>query len=851
MAVENLNDIPPELKPLAPFLQRSQELKVKDPTMSYWCLYYAVQQGVHLKPRDKESRNYLLKLMTPLETIRADRVSNVLTDEKQASNYIEDFALRVFDSADNEDRRGDATRGTAKKFLAAANFLELLKVFEESPNNPSTSQDNGAPSAFSQHKDKIRYAKWKAGDIAKAFREGRRPTPGPAHGPDIIRRELEAAAIEPPFGPGPGPTGADGQPRQFSRDSSSASSPIPGGSRNASVSPGRRNIMLPLTSVGNGEPGSRPMISPPASATSSAFGFPPPLSQPLIREPATTPPATTPSKPSAPPFNRSHSQSHSVDHTRPGPPAPPRDLLSLATPVKAVVGPNGIHLGPGKPGVSPGGWSTAATPGGFEESVRKMGAGFIDQSSPSRVPEGAKRPQDDSAYPPRPYPPTPALALKSIQQGEDDSKRLPNVGRQESFASNVATSGGFLSRTTSYKSQDTAPAKPSEEPEARPGPKRVRWTPSVVGGTSTVASNSPPHSPLSPLGKLPALPESDSSSNEGVRFSRPTTDEKDANGRRAPKNPYAEYPTPAARSAQLPPVPPVKPSPPHSPAMASTQPGSQPGSATSSLITSANGIRRSPMPPPKNLPTDQAGTPKGSVIVGPSQPPQTGFTLSVVPSAPPSSFSQFPVTSAPVSPATSNMPKSTNPNAPLVPTRLRRASESATGSPQNGIQPLVKPFVPRFPAHPGTNSTDSSPAGSTLINTISMLGRPKSLTPTPTSSPPPPPQKPSPPLPRKAISPPPPASISAIRDLPNSVNGRSSPTMNGRGSPFREPGRMPTPPAAYQPAKELPKSLPFRQISAAKKHSKFAASALEFDDLETARQELMAALAILNGERLE
>ncbi|KAG8933597.1 hypothetical protein FRC01_008138 [Tulasnella sp. 417] len=671
------------------------------------CLYYAVQQGVHLKPRDKESRNYLLKLMTPLETIRQERNPIVLTDEKQASPYIEDFALRVFDSADNEDRRGDATRGTAKKFLAAANFLELLKVFEESPNAPSTSQDTG-PSAFSQHKDKIRYAKWKAGDIAKAFREGRRPTPGPAHGPDVIRRELEAAAIEPPFGPGPGPNGADGQP-QFSRDSSSASSPVPGGSRNASVSPRRRNIILPLTSAANGELGTRPMISPPASATASAFGFP---SQPLIRE--------------------------------------------------------------------------------------------------------------------------------------DDSKRLPNVGRQESFASNAATTGGPLSRTTSYKSQDSAPAKPSQEPDARPGAKRVRWTPSVVGGTSTVASNSPPHSPMSPLGTLPALPESDSSSNEGVRFSGPAPDGKDANGRRIPKNPYAEYPTPAARPAQL---PQVKPSPPHSPAMASTQPGSQPGSATSSLIT-ANGVRRSPLPPPKNLPTDQAGTPKGSVIVGPSQPPQTGSSLSVVPSAPPSSFSQFPVISAPVSPATANTPKAGNPNAPLVPTRLRRASESATGSsPANGVQPLIKPFVPRFPAH-GNNSAENSPAGSTLINTISQLGRPKSLTPTPTSSPPPL-QKTSPPLPRKAISPPPPASVSYIRDLPNSVNGRSSPTMNGRNSPFREPGRMPTPPVAYQPAKELPKSLPFRQISAAKKHSKFAASALEFDDLETARQELMAALAILNGERLE
>ncbi|KAG9017619.1 hypothetical protein FRB90_000489 [Tulasnella sp. 427] len=808
------------------------------------CLYYAVQQGVHLKPRDKDSRNYLLKLMTPLETIRADRGSNVLTDEKQASTYIEDFALKVFDSADNEDRRGDATRGTAKKFLAAANFLELLKVFEESANAASTSADNG-PSAFNQHKDKIRYAKWKAGDIAKAFREGRRPTPGPANGPDVIRRELEVSAIEPPFGPGPGPNGADGQ-RQFSRDSSSASSPVPGGSRNASVSPRRRNVMLPLTSVANGELGPRPMVSPPASATASAFGFPPSASGSLIREPAVTPPATTPSKPSAPPFGRSHSQS--MDTSKNGLPPPPRDLMSLSTPVKAVVGPNGIHLAPGKPGVSPGGWSTAATPGGFEESVRKSaaGTGFYDQSSPSRVPEGTRRPQDDSVLPSRAYPPTPALALKSVQQG-DDEKRLPAVPRQESFASNATTAGGgFLSRSTSYKSQSSAPAKPTKESEASSGPKRVRWTPSVVGGTSTVASNSPPHSPMSPLGKLPALPESDSSSNEGVRFSGPPSDEKDANGRRAPKNPYAEYPTPAAKPAQL---PPVKPSPPHSPAVVLIQPASQPGSATSSLI-SANGIKRSPLPPPKNLPNDQASTPKGSVIVGPSQPPQAGPSLSVVPSAPPSSLSQFPATSAPVSPATANTPKAVNPNAPPVPTRLRRASESATGSPLNGLQPLIKPFVPRFPAYPGSNnSAESSPAGSTLINTISVLGRPKSLTPTPTSSPPPL-QKTSPPLPRKAISPPPPASFSAIRDLPNSVNGRSSPTMNGRNSPFRDPGRS-TPPVSYQPAKELPKSLPFRQISAAKKHSKFAASALEFDDLETARQELLAALAILNGERME
>ncbi len=32
-----------------------------------------------------------------------------------------------------------------------------------------------------QNEEKVRYAKWKASDIAKAFREGRKPTPGSPH----------------------------------------------------------------------------------------------------------------------------------------------------------------------------------------------------------------------------------------------------------------------------------------------------------------------------------------------------------------------------------------------------------------------------------------------------------------------------------------------------------------------------------------------------------------------------------------------------------------------------------------------------------------------------------------------
>jgi hypothetical protein len=39
--------------------------------------------------------------------------------------------LRVFASADDEDRNGVPTRKTARKFLAASTFFDVLNVFED------------------------------------------------------------------------------------------------------------------------------------------------------------------------------------------------------------------------------------------------------------------------------------------------------------------------------------------------------------------------------------------------------------------------------------------------------------------------------------------------------------------------------------------------------------------------------------------------------------------------------------------------------------------------------------------------------------------------------------------------
>ncbi|OJA19560.1 putative protein 18 [Rhizopogon vesiculosus] len=156
------------LKSIAPYLQRAEELVNSEPVVAYWCAYHAAQLGIKLKAKDNASRTLLLNLLNALERLKAQiGPSDAIDIEPASAAYVENFALRVFRMADDEDREGHATRSTAKKFLAAANFFEVLNVFPETD--------------ISENVDgKIKYAKWKAADIAKAYREGRKPTPGPA-----------------------------------------------------------------------------------------------------------------------------------------------------------------------------------------------------------------------------------------------------------------------------------------------------------------------------------------------------------------------------------------------------------------------------------------------------------------------------------------------------------------------------------------------------------------------------------------------------------------------------------------------------------------------------------------------
>lgn len=93
---------------------------------------------------------------------------------------------------------------TAKKFVAAATFLEVLKVFPKSEISESVSPTNDTnrpiTEFFVQNEEKVRYAKWKAAEIAKGFREGRLPAPttSPSESTSDIQSTSTSKRVSPP-----------------------------------------------------------------------------------------------------------------------------------------------------------------------------------------------------------------------------------------------------------------------------------------------------------------------------------------------------------------------------------------------------------------------------------------------------------------------------------------------------------------------------------------------------------------------------------------------------------------------------------------------------------------------------
>ncbi|KAJ1727455.1 hypothetical protein LPJ61_004557 [Coemansia biformis] len=168
----NLAALPDELKYIQPYLQRGQEIAKADAVVSYSCKYYAARQSISAKT--PAAQQFVTELLDELEAEKAQLVQQErLKSDAEATRQCTVFALRVFAKADTEDREGRATKGTARNFIIASQFLQVVAAYGDLPLDVA---------------EKIKYAKWRATEILKAVREGREPVP-----PPVADSTLEAA----------------------------------------------------------------------------------------------------------------------------------------------------------------------------------------------------------------------------------------------------------------------------------------------------------------------------------------------------------------------------------------------------------------------------------------------------------------------------------------------------------------------------------------------------------------------------------------------------------------------------------------------------------------------------------
>lgn len=191
-------NIPAKLKTadISRFALRASQLEKVKPVMAYWCEYFIVQQILtkSLHNADQECKEYTSNLMDKLEQIKAENSNeDAILDDVAARAYCEQFALDIFQKADNAVRSNKASAQTADTFRAAATFLDMLSIWG------ALEQEITAKSKF---------AKYHALRIAKALKAGEDPnlsnpvqeTPPAASPSALDPNDLEVQRINgPPY----------------------------------------------------------------------------------------------------------------------------------------------------------------------------------------------------------------------------------------------------------------------------------------------------------------------------------------------------------------------------------------------------------------------------------------------------------------------------------------------------------------------------------------------------------------------------------------------------------------------------------------------------------------------------
>ena len=174
---------PPSLKSIQHYLKIASEHETRDPVITYWARITALQNGLSIDKSSKEALAVLLPLMDWLEKEKVDKkeqeaISNEVRDygapsvslksifyfQIVASAHVENYAMRLFVTADKQDRAGNFGKNVVKCFYSAGVLFDVMETFGEL-----------APESAHYRK----YAKMKAAYIHNCLKNGETPVAGP------------------------------------------------------------------------------------------------------------------------------------------------------------------------------------------------------------------------------------------------------------------------------------------------------------------------------------------------------------------------------------------------------------------------------------------------------------------------------------------------------------------------------------------------------------------------------------------------------------------------------------------------------------------------------------------------
>jgi vacuolar protein sorting-associated protein VTA1 len=156
---------PAAFKPIQHYLKTAIEHDKRDPVVAYYCRLYALQKAMEIDRKAPESRNFLTALMNLLEQTKKQlKDQEAIQNEVVGQAHLENYAIKLFFYADNEDRAGRFGKNVVKSFYTAGMLMDVLTNFGELPEDVEKNR---------------KYAKWKAAYIHNCLKNGETPQAGP------------------------------------------------------------------------------------------------------------------------------------------------------------------------------------------------------------------------------------------------------------------------------------------------------------------------------------------------------------------------------------------------------------------------------------------------------------------------------------------------------------------------------------------------------------------------------------------------------------------------------------------------------------------------------------------------